>query len=76
MQSEQEDQCASVYPNSPLVCRHPLTEQRQRRFFDTLQATIDTVPEEDVMVILGDWNSRVGSSERTQNGMVYEVTVE
>ena len=51
---------------------HRAEAVKKEEFFDTLQTTIDTVPEEDVMVILGDWNARVGSSVRTDDGTKWD----
>ena len=38
---------------------------RKAKLFDTLQDTIDFVSDEDVLIVVGDWNSRVVSTERS-----------
>ena len=38
---------------------------RKAKFFDTLQDTIDSVSDEDILIVVGDWNARVRSTERS-----------
>ena len=43
---------------------HRSTQEKKDEFFADLQSTLDSVPEDDVLLLLGDFNARVGSSRR------------
>ena len=43
---------------------HGAPQERKEEFFNDLQTTLNNVHKDDVMLLVGDLNSRVGSSER------------
>ncbi len=43
---------------------HRSTQEKKDEFFTDLQSTLNGVHEDDVLLLLGDFNARVGSSER------------
>ena len=47
-----------------LVCIHPPIELQlaevKEKFYDDLQAVISSVPSSDVLLVMGDFNARVG----------------
>ena len=54
----------------------PLTgasQEEKDEFYADLQSVIDGVAEEDVLMIVGDFNARVGSSERQEEDMWNDV---
>ena len=42
------------------------SQEEKDEFYADLQSVIDGVAEEDVLMIMGDFNARVGSSERQE----------
>ena len=46
------------------------TENVKSQFFTKLQDTVDKVPQSDILIILGDFNARVGSLEDTDQNWV------
>ena len=36
-------------------------QQVKDNFFADVQTVLDSIPEKDILMILGDWNARVGS---------------
>ena len=38
-------------------------ESEIKRFYDNLQDLLELTPKKDVLVIIGDWNAKVGSQE-------------
>ena len=52
--------------------RRATTEEKDR-LFDLVQVTIDSVPEEeDVLIMVGDWNAKVGNTERSDTDSEWE----
>ena len=50
--------------NSVVTCYAPTEEaekEKKDNFYDSLQSTLEDVPKHDVLVVLGDFNARVGS---------------
>ena len=43
-------------------------QQDKDDFYAGLQGLIDQVSEQDILVVMGDWNARVGSSQEGQLG--------
>ena len=41
-------------------------EEAKDYFYDTLQATVERIPKHDVLLLLGDFNARVGSNNDNQ----------
>ena len=56
-----------VYPTviSVYAPTHRATPDEKGKFFDTLQDTIDSVSDEEALIVVGDWNARVGGTERS-----------
>ena len=48
---------------------HQSSQEKKEEFYTDLQRTLDGVAKDDVLLLLGDFNARVGSSER-QTGTV------
>ena len=48
------------------------TKEKDKFFFDLVQVTITSVPEEDVLIKVGDWNARVGNPERSDTDRGWE----
>ena len=38
-------------------------QQEKDHFYADLQSILDAIPDEDVLVVLGDWNARLGSNQ-------------
>ena len=65
----------------PLTCRRHLsvltvyaptmqaTEESIMSFYETLRTTISSVPKEEKLIILGDFNARVGQEHQTWNAL-------
>lgn len=47
------------------------TTEETDRFFDLVQVTFDFVPE-DVLIMVGDWNARVGNTEKSDTDSEWE----
>ena len=41
------------------------TEAEVERFYEDLQDLLELTPQKDVVLIIGDWNAKVGSQENT-----------
>ena len=46
---------------------HRANQEEKDKFYTDLQSQIDGVAEEDILVVVGDFNARVGSSERHED---------
>ena len=50
-------------------------QQDKDDFYADLQRVIDQVSEEDILVVMGDWNARVGSGQE-DCGMMFVANTE
>ena len=66
-QKPQNDLCSFPrqtiqYHSNPSLC--PNAEEAEvERFYEDLQELLELTPKKDVLFIIGDWNTRVGSQE-------------
>ena len=51
------------------------SQKEKDEFYADLQIVIDGVAEEDVLMIMRDFNARVGSSERQEEDMMFEAVL-
>ena len=68
-QKRQNDLClfprqTIQYHSNPSLCPTSNTEEAEvERFYEDLQDLLELIPKKDVLVIIGDWNAKVGSQE-------------
>lgn len=57
----------SKWANLSLINVHAPTEDKEdeikNEFFDTLETTADTIPKNDILIILGDFNQQIAHKE-------------
>ena len=51
---------------------HRSAQEKKDEFYAHLQETIDSVHVDDVLLVVGDFNARVGSSERRENSSMWD----
>ena len=52
------------YHSNPSLCPNSNTEEAEaERFYEDLQDLLELTPPKDVLLIIGDWNVKVGSQE-------------
>ena len=56
----------SKYHSDPSLCPSSDTEEAEvERFYEDLQDLLKLTPPKDILFIIGDWNAKVGSQERS-----------
>ena len=45
-------------------------DEAKETFYDQLQKVLDTVPRHDMLLVMGDWNAKVGERQEGENGIV------
>ena len=51
---------------------HRSAQEKKDEFYADLQETIDSVHVDDVLLVVGDFNARVGSSERWEDSLMWD----
>ena len=51
------------YYSNPSLCPSNAEEAEVEPFYEDLQDLLELTPQKDVLLILGDWNAKVGSQE-------------
>ena len=52
------------YHSNPSLCPNQYAEEAEvERFYEDLQDLLELTPQKDVLLIIGDWNAKVGSQE-------------
>ena len=68
-QKQQKDLCSFPrqtiqYHSNPSLCPTSNAEEAEvERFYEDLQDLLELTPKKDVLFIIGDWNTKVGSQE-------------
>ena len=69
-QKRQNDLCSSPrqtiqYHSYPSLCPNHAEETEVERFYKDLQDLLELKPQKGVLFIIGDWNAKVGSQEKS-----------
>ena len=67
-QKQQNDLCSFPrqtiqYHGNPSLCPSNAEEAEVEWFYDDLQELLELTPKKDVLLIIGDWNAKVGSQD-------------
>ena len=49
------------YHSNPSLCPSNAEEAEVEQFYEDLQDFLEVTPQKDVLLIIGDWNAKVGS---------------
>ncbi len=50
-------------------------DKAEDTFCDQLKKTLDAVPRHDILLVMGDWNAKVGDTQEGESGILLENTV-
>ena len=45
-------------------------DEAKETFYDQLQKVLDAIPRHDMLLVLGDWNAKLGARQEGENGIV------